>query len=140
MGKLVKVKSTVKINPQVIGEIKETATRALVDTAKALQTEVVQAQVIPRMNGTLQGEEFFIDTSESWEGRASLVHSSAYARRLYYHPEYHFHRDAWEDSKGRAYEGNPNAKGKWFEDWTDGKFVADKFQEFLKMEAGLKRH
>jgi len=137
LSDLVKVKSVVKINPSLISDIKEKAVRALVDTAKALQTEVVQAEVVPRMDGTLQGESFFVDFSESWEGRVSLVHSEPYARRLYYHPEYHFHRGVWTDSKGRNHHGNPNAKGKWFEDWTDGQFVADTFQKFLEMEANL---
>ena len=137
MSDLIKVKSVVKINPSLISDIKASAVRALEQTAAALQTEVVQAQVVPRMDGTLQGEAFFVDTSESWEGRVSLVHSTPYARRLYYHPEYHFHREAWTDSKGRNHDGNPNAKGKWFDDWTDGQFVAETFQRFLEMEANL---
>lgn len=140
MSDLVKVKSVVKLNSPEIGKITEAAVRALELTAAALQTEVVQAQVVPRMDGTLQGEAFFVDTSESREGRASLVHNTPYARRLYYHPEYHFHREAWSDSRGN-HDGNPNAKGHWFEDWQPGgekeEFAADAFAEFLRMEAGL---
>lgn len=137
MSDLVKVKSVVVINPSLIADIKASAARALEHTGEALHAEVVQAEVVPRMDGTLQGESFFVDFSESWEGRVSLVHSEPYARRLYYHPEYHFRREAWTDSKGRNHHGNPNAKGKWFEDWTDGQFVAETFQRYLEMEANL---
>ena len=140
MSDLVKVTSVVKLNMASIEKINDAAVRALEKTAAALQTDIVQAAVVPRMDGTLQNEAFFIDTSESWEGRASLVHATPYARRLYYHPEYHFHREAWTDSKGRTHEGNPNAKGKWFEDWQPGgsksEFAVNTFAEFLRMEMG----
>ena len=134
------VRSVVHLNIPNIERITEAAQRALEKTGEALHTEVVQAQVVPRMDGTLQNEAFFVDTSESWEGRVSLVHSTPYARRLYYHPEYHFRHEAWSDHRGN-HEGNPNAKGQWFEDWLPGgekaEFSVNAFAEFMRMEAGL---
>ena len=139
MSDLVKVKSVVKLNAPAIEGIKEAAVRALEKTAAALQTDIVQAQVVPRMDGTLQNEAFFVDTSESWEGRVSLVHATPYARRLYYHPEYHFRTEAWTDYRG-SHQGNPNAKAGWFEDWLPGgekaEFSINAFSEFLRMEVG----
>lgn len=127
---MIKVNSVIKLNMPKISQMEQAAVIALEQTAEALHTEVVQAQVVPRDKGTLQGEAFFIDKSESSSGKVTLVHSTPYARRLYYHPEYNF-------SKAE----NPNAKGKWFEDWEAGGKHADfcqkVFKEIYRRLAGL---
>lgn len=132
--------SRVRINQRALKGLTDAAAMALEMTAEALHTEEVQAQVVPRKMGTLQNEAFFVDKSESASGRASLVNSTPYARRLYYHPEYHFHTEPWEETtyaedgteKVDGGEGNPNAKGKWHEDWMPGgsreEFVPDTFK------------
>ena len=103
---------------------------ALEQTAEELHKAVVQAQVVPRDKGTLQGEAMFVDYSEAENGKVSIVHNTPYARRLYYHPEYHFSK-----------EENPDAKGKWFEDWQKGgkyeEFVLDKYKEIYRRLTGL---
>lgn len=109
MSNFIKVASVVKLSMGVINQLSESSVTALEQTAEALHTDIVQAQVVPRDTGNLQNESFSIDTSQSSSGKVSLVHSTPYARRLYYHPEYHFKIDE-----------NPNAKGKWFEDWEPG--------------------
>lgn len=48
-----------------------------------------------------------------------MVHSTPYARRMYYHPEYHFHKEKWKDKRGE-HDGNANARGEWYEDWLPG--------------------
>lgn len=111
---MMKVTSKVKMNFLRLKQLTQAQAKALELTAEELHTEVVQAQVVPRKDGTLQGEAFFVDTSESRSGKVSLVHSTPYARRLYFHPEYHFSKDE-----------NPNAKGKWFEDWLPGGAKSD---------------
>lgn len=100
------IKSTVKLNMHRIKELTQAAVKALEMTGEALHTEVVQAQVLPFDTGNLQNESTFADYSESSSGKVSLVSSTPYARRLYYHPEYNFQT-----------KENPNAKGKWYEDW-----------------------
>ena len=116
------VRSTVKLNWPRIRQLSEAAVTALEQTAEALHTEVVQAQVFPRDTGNLQNESTFVDYSESGQGKVSIVSTTPYARRLYFHPEYHFHKDE-----------NPNAKGKWYDDWLPGganaSFAADAFKE-----------
>ena len=106
------------------------AVRALEKTAEALHTEIVQAQVIPFQTGHLQNDSTFPDYGEAHEGYAEIVSSTPYARRLYYHPEYHF-----------SHEENPNAKAKWFEDWADGgakqAFAGQVFAALYKKETGL---
>ena len=86
-----KVTSKIKINQTAIKAITAKAQAALEQTAEALHTEVVQAQVIPRNTGALQNESTFVDTSKSNQGKGFYcVFKTPYARRLYYHPEYNF--------------------------------------------------
>lgn len=86
------VKSTVKLNMAKIHKLTRASVTALERTAEALHTEVVQAQVMPFETGHLQEDATFVDYSESSQGKVSLVTSTPYARRLYYHPEYKFSR------------------------------------------------
>lgn len=127
---MIKSSSSVKLNFTRLKELKQAQITALEQTAEALHTEVVQAQVIPRDTGTLQGEAFFCDYSQSGAGSVSLVHSTPYARRLYYHPEYNFKTGE-----------NPGAKGKWFEDWIEGgqhaNFGKDAYAKLYRRIAGL---
>ena len=124
------VKSTVKLNMPRIQQLSQAAVIALEQTAEALHTDVIQAQVFPRDTGNLQNESTFVDYSEAESGKVTLVSSTPYARRLYYHPEYHFHRDE-----------NPNAKGKWYEDWLPGgknqDFAQKAFKEFYRRLTGV---
>lgn len=111
---MIKVSSVIKLNMLKIRQLTQSQVTALEQTAEAVHTEVVQAQVMPRDTGNLQNESTFVDCSESSSGKATIVSSTPYARRLYFHPEYHFQKDE-----------NPNAKGKWFEDWEPGGKNAD---------------
>lgn len=126
---MIKTNSKVKLNMPVIRKLTQAQKTALEQTAEALHTEVVQAQVIPRDTGNLQGESFFVDTSDSASGKVSLVHSTPYARRMYFHPEYNFSKDE-----------NPNARGRWFEDWQPGgrhaDFAIKTFQEIYRRLSG----
>lgn len=129
------VKSKVIINQKRIKQLSHAMTIALEQTAEALHTEIVQAGVVPRRDGALEGEQFFVDYTKSEQGEVSLIHSTPYARRMYYHPEYKFHKEPWEDEKGKKHDGNPNARGKWFEPWINGgnsDFCEKTFKKFYK--------
>ena len=119
---MIKVNSTIKMDWGKIRQLEDAQITALEQTAEALHTEVVQAQVFPRDTGNLQNESTFVDCSESGQGKVSIVSTTPYARRLYFHPEYHFCKDE-----------NQNAKGKWYDDWlpggTNASFAADAFKE-----------
>lgn len=124
-----KVTSTVNIYDAVIERLDRAAQTALAKTVEALHTDVVQSQVIPRDTGALQNESTFVDLSELTSGKASLVSSTPYARRLYYHPEYNFQKSE-----------NPHAKGRWMEDYVSGSkkdFVQDTFEKMYKKESGI---
>lgn len=124
------VKSVVKLNMSKIRRLSQAQIQALEMTAEAVHTEVVQAQVMPFDKGNLQNESTFVDNSESKNGISTLVSNTPYARRLYYHPEYHFDK-----------EENPNAKGKWYEDYIPGgkyeKFAPEAFKKFYKLCGGV---
>ena len=104
-----KVTSTVKIYKSKIKLLTDAQIKALEKTGEALHNEVVQAQVMPRDTGNLQNTNTFVDYSDSKNGSVSIVSSTPYARRLYFHPEYNF-----------STVENPNAQGKWFEPWISG--------------------
>ena len=124
------VKSTVKLNMARINELSQAAVRALELTAEELHTEVVQAQVMPFDTGHLEEDATFVDYSNSQNGKVTLVSSTPYVRRLYYHPEYNFQT-----------KENPNAKGKWLDDWLPGgneaDFAPNTFKRLYKKEAGV---
>lgn len=127
---MMKVNTTIKLNVPFIKKLSNTAVIALEQTAEALHTEVVQAQVIPRNTGALQNEKMFVDTSESKSGKVTIVHEGPYARRLYFHPEYNFQTGE-----------NPNAKGLWYEDWQEGgeygDFCKNTYEKFYRRLADL---
>lgn len=127
---MIKVSSSVRMNMPAIRKLTEAATTALEQTGEHIHTEVVQAQVVPRDTGNLQNESFFVDNSKSKNGKVSLVHTTPYARRLYFHPEYKF-------SKAE----NPHAKGEWFEDWMEGgkheKEAIKAYAEFYRRLTGV---
>lgn len=123
---MIKVNSTIKMNLLKIRELTDAQTYALGMTAEALHTEVVQAQVFPRDTGNMQNESTFVDHSQVRQGKVSIVSTTPYARRLYFHPEYHFQT-----------KENPHAKGKWYEDWIPpngpaSDFAPEAFKKFYK--------
>lgn len=123
------VNSRITINTNRIRQLSNATVRALEQTAEALHTEVVQAEIMPRDTGYMQNEQTFVDTSKSSQGKASIVTSTPYARRLYFHPEYNF----------QTYE-NAFAQGKWYLPWINGvykDFCQKTFKRFYRRESGL---
>lgn len=118
---MIKATSKVKLNFGKIRQLSQAAVTALKMTADALHTEVVQAQIMPFETGSLQNESTFVDYSESAQGKVTLVSSTPYARRLYYHPEYNFQTDE-----------NPFAGGQWYEPWLPGGISEDFCQKAYK--------
>lgn len=124
------VKSTVKLNMPRIKQLTQAAVTALELTGELLHEETQQAQVFPFDTGNLQNESTFVDYSKSKNGKVTLVSSTPYARRLYYHPEYNFQT-----------KENPNAKGMWYEDWMPGGkkagFAPKAFKQLYKRVGGV---
>ena len=127
---MIKVSSKVKLNMPKIKQLTQAQVTALAQPAELLHEEVEQAQVFQRDTGNLQNESTFVDCSNSSKGKVSIVSSTPYARRLYFHPEYHFSKDE-----------NPNAKGKWYADSLPGgketDFAAKAFKKIYRRLTGI---
>ena len=127
---MIRCNSTIKINAMKLKQLSDAQIIALGKTAEALHTEVVQAQVMPFDTGNLQNDNTFVDYTNSSFGLVQIVSTTPYARRLYYHPEYHFKKME-----------NPYAGGKWFDRWLPGgsqqNFAQEIFKELYKMESGI---
>lgn len=121
----------IKINTNGIKAAEGEILRALALTALALQRQVREADVVPRDSGQLEDVKFFVDDSNIANGIVSLVFEGPYARRLYYHPEYNFHREPWTDKQGRQHDGNPNAQGLWMSLWEPGGVYGDEPQRLF---------
>lgn len=123
------VSSTVKLNKSAIRKLTDAQKLSLVQTADAILTDVRDEQLMPFNTGNLQNDSTFVDDSQKDRGKASIVSSTPYARRLYFHPEYNFRKS-----------NNANAGGKWFEPYISGdkkKFAEKAFAELLKRNGGL---
>ena len=127
---MINVNSIVKLNMATINQLCGAQITALEQTAEAMHTEVIQKQLMPFDTGNLQNESTFVDNSQSSSGKVSLVSSTPYARRLYFHPEYRFNKDE-----------NPNAKGEWYEDYVPGgkydKFAQEAYKKIYRRIVGL---
>ena len=125
----VKVSSTIKLNEAKLKELTRQQYISLAQTADALVTDLRDSQTMPFDTGNLQNDSTFIDDSQKEQGRVSVVSSTPYARRLYYHPEYNYRTT-----------NNRNAGGKWFEPYISGskaKFARDTFCKLFKRNGGL---
>ena len=66
---MMKVSSVIRLNLPKIRELTDAQVEALEQTAEALHTEVIQAEIMPRDTGNLQNESTFVDTSKSKQGK-----------------------------------------------------------------------
>lgn len=120
----------VNIDLRALDGIRAAAMAAAYETAAALRTEIVAAQVTPRDQGRLEDSGGAIEQNEEGnEIHTTLcIGDTPYARRLYFHPEYNFQT-----------VNNPNAQGRWADHWLEGgseeSFVPDTFR--ARMEAHM---
>ena len=120
----VQVTSRVELNYSVLNMLDGAQFEALAQTADATLTELRDRQVMPFDTGNLQNDSTFVDDTQ--KTTVSIVSSTPYARRLYFHPEYNFKRG-----------NNPNAGGKWFESFLNDDFIANAYARLLKQRGGL---
>lgn len=111
-------------------ELEKAVLESLDQVTEWLLSDVVKRQVIPFDIGTMQNTATFVNRENLSEGETSIVVSTPYARRLYFHPEYNFQK-----------VNNPNAKGRWFDDYLEGGIyyerLARNYAKILKMKGGL---
>lgn len=119
-----------KFYPGKMAKLNQAIITSLEQTGDYVLGEVVEAKVMPFDKGILQNESTYVNKENSKSGIVSIVSSTPYARRMYFHPEYNFQT-----------KNNKNAKGIWLEDWTNkGKYADDvrrAYAYFLKKNGGL---
>lgn len=129
MASNIQVHSTVKLNEAKLKELSKQQAISLAQTADAILTDIRDEQLMPFDTGNLQNDSTSIDDSQREQGRVSVVSTTPYARRLYFHPEYNFRQN-----------NNAKAGGKWFEPYISGNkkgFAAKAFKELFKRNGGL---
>ncbi len=119
----------VKMHKNVLRQLSKAQITALEQTAEAVKTDVIANNVMPFDTGTMQNDATSIDATKSNQGKVTIAVDTPYARRLYFHPEYNFQK-----------ANNPNAKGRWFDDWIDGSkkdFAINAFKKLYKKLTGV---
>lgn len=134
-------------NTKNINMINEKTRLALLDTAEAVKTDLIQSQTMPFRTGNLQNDNTFVDDERVKNGIVKIVSDTPYARKLYFHPEYNFYRGTKkaktykrkqlkaktieEGAKNKSKKNrkravrrvrkyNKNAGGRWFDTYVDG--------------------
>ena len=120
----VQVTSRIELNMSVLNMLDNAQLEALAQTADATLTELRDRQVMPFDTGNLQNDSTFVDDSQ--KTTVSIVSSTPYARRLYFHPEYNYRRG-----------NNASAGGKWFESFLNDDFIVSAYAKLLKQKGGL---
>ena len=120
----VQVTSRVELNVSVLNALDNAQYEALAMTADATLTELRDRQTMPFDTGNLQNDSTFVDDSQ--RDKVSIVSSTPYARRLYFHPEYNYRRG-----------NNASAGGKWFESFLNDDFIVSAYARLLKQRGGL---
>lgn len=119
----------VKMHKKVLRQLSKAQITALEQTAEAVKADVIADNVVPFDTGAMQNDATSIDATKSSQGEVTIAVDTPYARRLYFHPEYNFQKD-----------NNPNAKGRWFDDWIDGNkkdFAINAFKKLYKKLTGV---
>lgn len=115
----------IKLDAAVLDRIGEQVKAAAMTAMEAAKADLVAAQTMPfdtgRMQGTLQTDQF----QDGEEVHTGLATDTAYARRLYFHPEYNFQK-----------VNNPNAGALWYEPYESGggkdDFIRNAFAQALR--------
>ena len=120
----VQVTSRIELNYSVLNMLDNAQFEALAQTADATLTELRDRQTMPFDTGNLQNDSTFVDDSQ--RDKVSIVSSTPYARRLYFHPEYDYRRG-----------NNASAGGKWFDSFLNDHFIVSAYAKLLKQKGGL---
>ena len=96
-------------NTKNINMINEVARLALLDTAEAVKTDLIQSQTMPFDTGVMQNDSTYVDDKRIIKGVARLATDTLYARKIYFDPEINIKQVK-----------NPNAKQRWFDDYISG--------------------
>lgn len=132
-----KLTPKVTYNTANINRIEADIIKAMIKTADDVRTDLMDSQTIPFDSGQLQNRDSNlkfefpgtqIENSKASSGKVTIFSDTPYARRLYFHPEYHFSKD-----------DNPNAGGAWFAPYINGAkkdYALKVFTVFMRKSLG----
>lgn len=107
----------IKWDKKELARLNKEMEKSLEETAKWLDKEIKDAQVVPKRSGALEESQKVKAKKDTIE----VTYDTPYAARLYYHPEYNFSHDK-----------NKNARGQWLSDWADGKRILEQLGKELR--------
>lgn len=116
------------MNKVGIKKVNSDIAMALIETAEALKTDLIQSQTMPFDTGTMQNDSTFVDSKKAIRGAVTIAVDTPYARKVYFDPEIKIKT-----------EKNPNAKQYYFDDYIVGakKDLSIKyFQKFMLKRNG----
>ena len=119
----------VNINREAMAQLDKAKQRALVLTAHAMLSDIVDRGVVPKRDGPLVDSGFVDEEHIDVELVASIVFDTPYARRWY------FNLDGATFQKTQ----NVNAQDHWMDYYLDGEgrqWVVDTYCKFLQQESG----
>ncbi len=96
----------IKLDVQAIKAIEDAAVKSAEVAMEQVRTDLVSAQTMPFDTGIMQNDHTFVHADEN--GASLVTSESPQARRLYYHPEYHFQKK------------NKSAGAAWLEPYITG--------------------
>lgn len=129
------MKITIKLNQQKINDIENAVKSSALETIEALHSDLLKSKTMPFAGGNMQNNQTFVavEGEDTINGKdiysVSIITDSSQARRLYYHPEYHFQTG-----------NNYNAGAYWLEPYLTGNkkdFVKVNFIDALKRRTGI---
>lgn len=119
----------IKLDMQAIKELEDAAVKAAESAMEQVKTDLVNSATMPFDTGDMQNNQTFVAKTENGASIVTGSPDSPQARRLYFHPEYHFQQGH-----------NANAGAGWLEPYISGdkkNFVIDTFAKVFKKEAGV---
>lgn len=126
---------SIKLDMQAIRALEQAAEKSAEVAMEQVRSDLVSSATMPYDTGDMQNNQTFVavEGEDTINGEdiysVSLVTGSPQARRLYYHPEYHFQRGE-----------NANAGGTWLEPYISGDkkdLVEKAFADDYKRRTGV---
>lgn len=132
-----RVAAKIKIDPNFKKDIEAEFEEAMRLTMEDFRSEVVRSQTMPKDNGEMEKDTFTVVEKGPNLIVGSLITDKPQARYQYYGVT-----KPTDDKPSRPLNyqtvNNPNARSKWLEEYEDGEWLNERFNENLRNVRGEK--
>lgn len=132
-----RIAAKIKIDPNFKKTIEAEFEEAMRLTMENFRSEVVRSQTMPKDNGDMEKDTFTKVESKSRYIAGHLITDKPQARYQYYGVT-----KPTDDKPSRPLNyqtvNNPNARSKWLEEYEDGEWLNERFNENLRNVRGEK--